>query len=353
MSKKIKIYIIASIVVVIAIVLFWQLGGRSVDIISSDLQDSETENNTEGKSQQQGQPNPVTGVKCENYNRRPIAVMLAEDSITRPLSGVGAADLVIEMPVITGSITRMMAVYICEQPEEIGSVRSARHDFIPLAMGLDAIYAHWGGSHFALDKLNAGIIDNIDALKNPYNTFWRKSYLPAPHNGFTSMDKLINAAQKLGYRLSNQFEGYPHIKNPKPENLTAKLTVGYTGNYAVYYEYDSASNAYKRWRGSTPEIDKLTNQQVTVKNVVIMRAKSRQIEGPYYNDVDVEGTGSLIVYRNGEEIKGTWKKEGSYQFTKLYFLDQKGKEIKFVPGKIWIEIVEPDTNVRWEPKFNH
>ncbi|MFX1495300.1 MAG: DUF3048 C-terminal domain-containing protein, partial [Promethearchaeota archaeon] len=67
-------------------------------------------------------------------------------------------------------------------------------------------------------------------------------------------------------------------------------------------------------------------------------------------DVDVEGTGELIVYRNGEEIRGTWKKEGSYQPTKLYFLDEDGKEIKFFPGKIWIEIMEPYQEVKWEIK---
>jgi len=346
MSKKVKTYLIISAVIIVVIFLFWQIGGRTINISpGSENSDNSEEQNTQHES---GEPNPITGIKCENYNQRPIAVMLAEDPITRPLSGISSADLVIEMPVITGSITRMMAVYVCGQPEEIGSVRSARHDFIPLAMGLDAIYAHWGGSHFALDKLDAGIMDNIDALQNPYNAFWRKSYLPAPHNGFTSLENLLTAAENLGYRMENTFEGYPHLKNPKPEKLTAKLEIGYTGDYAVYYKYDSTKNTYKRWRAGDPEIDKLTDQQVEVKNVVVMRAKSRQIEGPYYNDVDIEGSGALMVYRNGEKITGTWKKEGSYQATKLYFLNENGKEIKFVPGKIWIEIVEPDTEISWK-----
>jgi len=349
MSKNIKIYLILIVLVIGGVVLFWQIGGRNITIKGPEIKDEKSEEVPE--LVEKGQPNPITGLKCENYNRRPIAVMLAEDPITRPLSGISFADLVIEMPVITGSITRLMAVYICEEPEEIGSLRSSRHDFIPLAMGLDAIYVHWGGSHYALDKLNAGIMDNIDALKNPYNAFWRKSYLPAPHNGFTSMARLINAAEKLGYRLVNKFEGYLHLEDPEPQiKAKGKLFIGYTGNYEVYYEYDPETNSYKRWRAGEPEIDKLTNKQVEVKNVIIMRAASRQIEGPYYNDVDVEGIGTAVVYRNGEEIKGTWKKEGRYQSTKLYFFDNRGKEIKFVPGKIWIEIVEPYTMVKWEIK---
>ena len=49
-----------------------------------------------------------------------------------------------------------------------------------------------------------------------------------------------------------------------------------------------------------------------------------------------------------EEIKGYWKKEGNYSKSKLYFLDSNDKEIKFAPGKIWIEIVEPYNEIKWE-----
>lgn len=348
MHKNIKAYLILAGIIIIGIILFWQLGGRSINIKGPEIPEDEEA----FKPTDEGGINPITGLACENYNRRPIAVMLAMDPITRPLSGIGAADLVIEMPVITGSITRLMAVYVCEEPEEIGSLRSSRHDFISLAMGLDAIYAHWGGSHYALDKLNAGIMDNIDALKNPYNAYWQKSGISMPHNGFTSMERLVNAAEKLGYRLINEFEGYPHIQNSesRAQNIEGELTIGYGGSYRVFYEYDSKTNSYLRWRGGTEEIDELTGKQVEVQNIVIMRAVSRMIEPPDYNDVDVEGAGTAIVYRNGEEIKGIWKKQGKYQPTKLYILDSKGKEIKFVPGKIWIEIVEPYQEIKWEVK---
>lgn len=334
-------------------VLLWQFGDRSIEVKGPGEKESQQQEGPKELSESIDVGiNPITGLECENYNRRAIATMLAMDPITRPLFGIGFADLVIEMPVITDSITRLMVVYICEEPEEIGSLRSSRHDFIPLAMGLDAIYAHWGGSHYALNKLNAGIMDNIDALKNPYNAFWQKSGIPMPHNGFTSMARLVNAAEKLGYRLENKFEGYPHISEQRIMNneQAGELTIGYKGNYRVFYKYNPETNSYLRWRGGTKEIDKLTNKQVETQNIAVMRAASRMIQPPDYNDVDVEGTGEAIVYRNGEEIRGTWKKAGKYQPTKLYFLDSQGKEIKFVPGKIWIEIVEPYTRVMWEIK---
>lgn len=293
---------------------------------------------------------PISGLSCADAGRRPLAVMLAGDAVARPLSGLSEAEMVIEMPVITGSITRLLAFFICYEPKEIGSVRSARHDFIPIAKGLDAIFAHWGGSHFALDKLNAGVIDNIDALKNPYNAFFRKSGIVAPHNGFTSASRLLFAAEKLGYRLENKSAGYLHLAENEvkpPATTTKTLLINYPGVFQVKYVYQPSSNSYLRFRGGAKEIDKNNSQQVAAKNVIIMRAFSKQIEGQY-NDVQVEGAGQAAIYRNGEEIIGTWKKDAASQNSKLFFYDSVGQEIKFVPGQIWIEIVEPQESVVWQ-----
>lgn len=307
---------------------------------------------------QVGKQNSLSGISCEDYDRRPFAVMYAGDSIARPLSGIGSADLVVEAQVITGSITRMMALFTCGNPSRVGSIRSARHDFIPLAQGFDAVYVHWGGSHFALEKLKQKVINNIDALTNPFEVFYRDESIPAPHNGFTSMDRMINTAGKLGYRSKSKFEGYlfqggDDIKKnlALSDSCVAQkkfctLDIFYSGVYKVSYEYDFRTNEYTRHRGGKVEIDKLDNKEVRAKNIVVMRAKSRQIEGQY-NDIDVEGEGIAIIYQNGREIKGTWKKDEMNKQSKLSFFNQNNDEIKFVPGQIWIEIVDPTQKVIW------
>jgi len=346
MNTKSKVKLILIGVIVIALiaggVLFFKKG-NNVEISNNN------NNNNQGDQKQEEIKNlsPISGIECENYNRRPFAIMLASDEITRPLSGVGVADLVVEMPVITNGITRLMAVFQCESPDEIGSVRSARHDFIPLALGLDAIYGHWGGSHYALDKLNAGIIDNIDALINPYSAYFRKLGIEAPHNGFTSTDAFLNAAKKLNYNLQNNFSGYPHSENAKAKiEQNGKLKIDYA--VPVYFDYNHETNLYARWRNNKREIDKNNGNQVQASVVVVMRAQSTMIEPPSYNDVEVEGSGNATIYQNGEEIQATWEKKGAYSTSKLTFYGNDGKEIKFTPGKIWIEIVEPSQNITWE-----
>lgn len=294
--------------------------------------------------------NPITGVECDNHNRRPLAVMMANDPVARPLSGISKADLIIEMPVITGSITRTMAFFVCEEPEEIGSLRSARHDFIPLAMGFDSVFVHWGGSNFALDKLDRGIMDNVNALYNPFGTFYRKSGLPRPHNGFTSYRRIWTAVKKLGYRQDIDFEAYTFENKDECEVCKkGELAVGYAAPYNVYYEYDFARNVYLRFRYGYPELNRPDNSQAEFKNVIIMRALSRQINRDY-NDVDVEGGGKLIFYKNGKEIFGRWEKDKAIQSSKLYFFNEDGEKIKFVPGKTIIEIVEPRQKVEYEPQ---
>ena len=309
------------------------------------------------KQEEKKDISPLNGLSCDNYNRRPIAVMLANDEVARPLSGLSEADMVFEMQVVEDSITRLMAVFVCNSPEDLGSIRSARHNFIPLAMGLDAIYAHWGGSHFALEKLNKGIMDNIDAMRNPYEAFFRKLGISAPHNGFSTIEKLIASAGKLKYRLENNFEGYKHqaqnsklfnynvitkseATGLKIQNPNKKIEINYAYPWNVEWRYDESKNSYLRFRKGEIEIDKNNNQQIEAENIVVMFAKSRPLEGQY-NDVDVEGEGGIALYQNGEEIKGKWKKDRNNPKSKLYFLEESGQEVKFVPGQIWVEIIEP------------
>ena len=141
---------------------------------------------------------PYSGRRdCPDIERRAIAVMMPSDPVVRPVSGFSRADMVWELPVLVSDVTRLMAIYQCEEPSEIGSVRSARHDYLFLAEGLDAILAHWGGSYHALNRVSAGEFQTINAIANPFNAFYRKSTIPRPHNGFTDYPRLREALEEV------------------------------------------------------------------------------------------------------------------------------------------------------------
>lgn len=284
----------------------------------------------------------IAGLNCATANRRPVAVMLPSDPEARPLTGIGQADLVLEMPVTPNGVTRFMAVYQCQTPKEIGSIRSAREDFIPLAAGFHSIYAHWGGEHGALDQLKKHITDNINALEFDGSIFYRKAGIKRPHNGFSNLDLLFTQAKKFSYRLTDDFAGYPHtdaIPTKNISNIATSVAVNYASPYNVLWTHDPKTNLYSRKRGNKLEVDKGTGKQVTAKVIAVMHTTSRILtKGDQYIIVNTTGQGAAEVYQNGVKISGTWKKDPSNLNSKLYFYDQNGDEIKFAPGQIWVEV---------------
>lgn len=275
----------------------------------------------------------LAGIRCENAKSRPMAVMLSSDPEARPLAGISQADMVFEMPVTEGGVTRMMAVFQCYQPEEIGSIRSSRLDFIPLVESLDAVYAHWGGEKDALAELDRGITDNIDGLKYEGTTYYRKAGLKPPHNGFTSFDLLKKATEKLGYSLSKSLATYPYgddksLGQNDPPGL-------YKGNFLVNWKYDPNHNTYLRWRNDKAETDRNNSRQVEAKNVILLKTTWSPIDKDYIR-IRTIGSGEAVIYQNGQVINGSWEKKDDR--SKLYFFDDKHQEVRFSPGPVWVEV---------------
>ena len=294
----------------------------------------------------------LSGVTCEHPDRRAIGVMLAGDPINRPMSGFSQADMVWELPVLTSNVTRLLSVYQCGEPADIGSVRSVRHDYLFLADGIDAVVGHWGGSYHALNRIAAGEFQTLNALTNPHNAYFRKNHLPAPYNGFTTYERLWNALQKLGYRTTTNFKGYDFKDDIATGERPAggKLTIAWPGQFRVHYEYDPATNRYVRFWAGTKQVDAADNQVVQPSSVVIMRATNNFADGPGgYNEVGIEGEGALEVYQDGTVIKGTWKKNKLDPKDPVHFNNEQGQPIILTRGQIWVMTPDASIPVTWEP----
>lgn len=294
----------------------------------------------------------LSGVACAHPDRRAIGVMLAGDPINRPISGFSQADMVWELPVLASNVTRLLAVYQCGEPADIGSVRSARHDYLFLAAGIDAIIGHWGGSYHALNRIAAGEFQTINALTNPFNAYFRKDHLPAPYNGFTTYERLWNALQKLGYRTTTEFKGY-EFKDDAPaaeRPAGGTLSIGWPGAFRVHYEYDPATNRYVRFWAGVKQVDFADKQVVAPSVVVVMRATNGFADGPGgYNEVGIEGEGDVTVYQDGTAIPGRWRKNELQKKDPVHFLNEQGQEIVFTRGQVWVMTPSSDIPVTWEP----
>ena len=321
-NKKASFGVVALLVALIILLVFLLFRGAEEEIVfkappeeSKQVQEGVVKQDEEEKLPED--VHPLSGVVCESGKSasRPLAFMMAADAVTRPLSGITRADIVVEAPVVKGGITRFMGVFACEPTEEtisdeIGSMRSARHDFIPIAASFDAIFGHWGGSKFALSELNKRTLDNLNALPNPYKTYYRKQGIPAPHNGFTSYKRASSASDSLGYR--REYEGHKYLftskENPNQDSDKKKLVIEYGWGINVDYVYEAESNSYLRRRGGKLEAEFLDGSYVKPKKVIVLFVKSRMLDHEY-NDLDITGSGKALIFQNGEVIEGSWNKK--------------------------------------------
>jgi hypothetical protein len=364
-SKKTIITIVVVIAVAAAGFFAWKKGifraknTKQINLNSGAL------SNTPANS---GSVSPLSGLSCENWNRRPIAAMIEADVPARPMAGFSQADMMFEMSAVYGSITRLMGVYICNSPEELGSLRSARHDFVHIAKGLDAIYVHWGRADIEQFKevLNQGVIDdmncNDDAGKSAGKYCFRKEAtgtMRGVDTGYAKFSQLLQGAQDFGYRMTDNFGGYPHQNEAAVDQRPngGNLRVAFAKPYDVEYDYDKTSNSYLRTWGGVADTDRNSGQRISPKNVVVLIADAApikvgeqyvnvQIGDPWYDQND---SGSAFYYMNGQQYKGTWKKDKSKVDSKFFFYDESGQEIKFVPGQIWVEVIDPGQALKWTP----
>src|SRR3989344_2578110 len=129
--------------------------------------------------------------------------------------------------------------------------------------------------------LRSRAIDNIDALVNPFETFYRKEGLAAPDNGFASFAKLSQTAADLGYRMDTAAKKYVHIRDEALLLGGQRITLGYPYPSNAVFDYNPQTNMYLRSRGGKKELDGQTQKQVEVKNLIVMTASSRQVSKDY------------------------------------------------------------------------
>ncbi|KKP97318.1 MAG: hypothetical protein US25_C0056G0003 [Candidatus Moranbacteria bacterium GW2011_GWE1_36_7] len=364
MNRK-QIGIIVAVAVIIVGAIFYFTKGKKTTTVKqiqiNGIQESTTPANPENVS-------PISGLACQNWNKRSFAVMQPADVSARPLAGLSQADMVIEMSAVYGSITRLMGVYGCNNPEEVGSLRSARHDFVHLAKSFDSIYVHWGRADIEQFKevLNSGVVDdmncNNDAGKSAGQYCFRheaEDNMRGVDTGYAKFASLLEGAKNFGYRMENKFVGYQHQAEASIEQRPngGNLRVAYAKPFDVEYDYDKTSNSYFRTWGNMSDTDRNTKERVAPKNVVVLIADAApikvgeqyvnvQIGDPWFDEAD---SGSAFFYMNGQQYKGSWKKDKRSIESKLMFLDEQGQEIKFVPGQIWVDIIDPGQAHKWTP----
>ncbi len=291
---------------------------------------------------------PLNGLEVgdEAATTRPvIAVMIENSPDARPQSGLAQADVVFEA-VAEGGITRFITLYQANRPELIGPVRSLRPYYADWAAGFDPAVAHVGGSPEALSMIRSGNYGvDIDQFFNS-GSYWRATNRSAPHNVYTSGEKLEALVGSKGKETSI-FEFAPRANEKKvatPTASTISIAVS-SGIFSVGYTYDHASNTYARSQGGVAHTDR-EKGQIAPKVVVALKTNIVLSSDGSHMNISTSGSGAAYVFQNGTVTEGTWSKADAKG--QLFIKDATGNEISLVRGQTWITTVGNDRSVSWQ-----
>jgi hypothetical protein len=304
-----------------------------------------------------------------DLRHRPLMVMIDNHPAARPQTGLTHACMVFEV-LAEGGITRIVPVFVHGLPERVGPVRSARHYFLDLAVGLDALYTHAGQSPQAivdLVKLRVADLNEFELEQ----AFWRDSVRKSPHNLYTSIPLLRSAAaSRKGYRVTREETGsrWPYRCGVAGEQWEGEAGTGFevtwpysSGRNVVSFEWhapaapagegtDSGSGSdpgyYERSVNGQPHIDEETGEPLRATNVIVAYAKFWRIAGDTEGrlDADLTGTGRAVAYSSGRALEVTWRKAGRQ--SPLVFVDAAGELLWLPAGQTWILIVPRETQVK-------
>lgn len=306
-----------------------------------------TENTHEGMTY-----NELTGEWSADYvSKRPVAVMINNLKEALPSSSTKQADIIYEC-MVEGGITRIMPIFSSyEKLEKVGSVRSARHYYINIANEYDAIYVHYGQSKPAKSMLDDKAINNVNGMTYDAG-FYRDSARVAPHNAYTTGERIVKGIEDLGYS-ADYSESHEKVlsfneEEKELENGAAANTVhvNFSTYSKPYFVYNEETKLYDRYEYDAPQIDELADESDNILNFknVIIQISSYECINPENDlqELTQVGEGKGYYCTDGKSIPITWKKASGSSITKYYTED--GEELLLNPGKTWISIIGSSEN---------
>jgi hypothetical protein len=288
--------------------------------------------------------------------RRPVAVKVQLfPRGQRPPWGVSLADIVYDYYQNFG-LTRLHAIYLGQNAETVGPIRSARLLDQSLVNMYGSVFAFGSAEQRTYSRLfgseganrlvvegNANCppmcrIDPNGANFLVTNTDELSQY--ATSNGVDNVrqnltgmyfDDQVPAGGQPGSQVSTRFSISAYeLWDFKPE----------TGRYLRYQDTKEANDS--QTEALAPLVDQLTQQQIAADNVVVLLVPHQYAFGtsPGPNevvDILLSGSGPAIAFRDGQAYPVTWNQPNKDSVLSLTLSD--GSPYPHKPGNTWYEVI--------------
>ena len=305
---------------------------------------------------------PLTGLAVDDLTkleRRPLAIKISNaPSIVRPQAGLDKADVVFEH-MAEAQLTRFTAIFLSQDSDKVGSVRSARLIDLEIPAMFKSIFAFSGASGGV--KLKIKESDFAGRVLSPDPGFNDPGFRRVPaagkafeHTLFADTPSLWQIATERGVNQRQDLQGWGFMETPPGGGQpVTELDVVYRANVAsAEYRYDTERKAYLRYVLGDPHTEEVSGQQLSAKNVIVLYAHHVETDivedstgaKPYYSiEIQLWGQGPAKMLRDGKMYDVTWSRPQRNDL--IRFLDASGNPFPLKPGNTWIQVVPLDFQI--------
>lgn len=275
-----------------------------------------------------------------------LAVKIDNHEDARPQLALNRSDLVFEQ-LVEGGLTRYLAVWHSDVPDEVGPVRSIRPMDPDIASPLGGIIAYSGGQEVFVDMMMSTSLANIVFDYDDTGLFARADDRPGPH------DVILAAREAVAREVSLapppvQFSygsADPLAAPALAAAPTSRIELVFSEGRSLSWEWDAAADAWLRSQEGVPDLE-ASGERVRAANVVTMRVDIDWSYGEVPRTVML-GAGEVWVSAAGKTAHGTWAKDAAASPIALTADD--GTPLRLSPGNTWVELVPNEGSVSLVP----
>ncbi len=290
---------------------------------------------------------PLTGaeVAAGSIDHAVFMAKIDNHPDARPQFGLNRTDIVFE-ELVEGGLSRYVAIWHSDLPDEIGPVRSIRPMDPDIASPFKGVIAYSGGKLKFIYMMRETQVENfMHGLVKTAPYMFRTDKREAPHNVLVRAAKVI--ADKPDLVAPDQaFEFAEAGEMPTAVQFGSPRTVLHA-RFSLFNEpswvWNAEAGVYQR-RQAGGEWDVDENGDVLTATNVIAQIVTVSHEFGYVPKSVVTGKGTAYVSTGGKTFKVTWSKKDRNSFTQFTFQD--GNVVKLQPGNTWIELV-PTSGKFW------
>jgi hypothetical protein len=296
--------------------------------------------------------NPLTGLPVSDpsvLERWPLSIKVSSyPRSARPQAGLSYADLLFEFYQEAG-MTRWHAVFLSQDVEKVGPIRSGRKIDVPLMRAYQSLLVFCAEYSATWDFMELEGVDDRLLYVGPVDcpALCRDEMQLSINGIYGNTEELRKAARVLKIPDSVPDLGGMAFSQEPPAMGGSASTIRVrfiTDNAIAEWRYNPLDKKYYRYSETdkangevVPQTDRLTGEQLSVSNVIVLFANYIRRQQREIYELELFGGGRALIFRDGMMEDAIWRLPKIDR--PLQFFGQDGP-FQLRPGVTWIGIVE-------------